>query len=173
MEKWKDIQGYEGRYQASDFGRIKSLKRKGRTQDRVIGSLANHGYLTAQLMRNGKREKTFQIHRLVAITFIPNPHNLPEINHKNGIKTDNRVCNLEWVSHYENIKHAERTGLIGIRPKGEEVKISKLKEVQVLEIRRKYNAGVPCAVLKMEYGVCSGTVHMIVKNKTWKHLKAA
>ncbi len=115
IEKWKDIQGYEGMYQVSNMGRVKSLERitkfKNRDytrieQEKILTPAKHHkGYLKAQLRKNGKN-KAFFIHRLVAQSFIPNPENKSTVNHKNGIKTDNRVENLEWMSNQENMKHA-------------------------------------------------------------------
>ena len=106
MEKFKDIKGYEGKYQVSNLGNVKSLIGKGR----VLKPLKHNGYLVAQLSKNGshKRHKT---HRLVALTFIPNPLNKSEVNHINGNKTDNRLENLEWVTHRENTIHAFDMGL--------------------------------------------------------------
>lgn len=112
-EVWKDIKGYEGLYQVSNRGRVKSLER------RVVGKngnmyyyhekikkacLMNHGYMVVDLHKNGKNKHAY-IHRLIAEYFIPNPENKPQINHKNGIRHDNRIENLEWVTCYENNKH--------------------------------------------------------------------
>jgi hypothetical protein len=100
MEHWKDIEGYEGRYQVSDLGRVKSLY-KGK--ERVM-SAGKHkmGYLLVTLF-NGCKRKTYTIHRLVADAFIPNPNNLPQINHKDECKTNNAVSNLEWCdAKYNN-----------------------------------------------------------------------
>ena len=116
MEIWKDIPGYKGLYQASNLGRIKSLERyvnhplggKKYIRERILKyqlGLCRPGYYTVNLCKYNKCI-SFRIHRLVGFAFIPNPEDKPEINHKNGIKTDNRVENLEWVTYKENQIHA-------------------------------------------------------------------
>lgn len=112
-EIWKDIQGYEGLYQVSNLGRVKSL---GRFIDRLVTgnywqeerilkpNKTKHGYLMVALRKNNK-PNYFKVHRLVAITFIPNPENKPQIDHINAIKTDNTVNNLRWVTAKENIRN--------------------------------------------------------------------
>ena len=113
---WKDIQGYEGHYQISNIGEVRSLDRdvihsngshfhyKGRIMMSWINS---SGYYEIRLSKNGKA-KSFKVHRLVAIAFIPNPHEFPEVNHKNEIKTDNYVENLEWCTSEYNVNYGER-----------------------------------------------------------------
>ena len=96
-ETWRYIPGVEGHYMASTLGRIKSVKKFPEVILRP-GLSAINGYLHVRL--NGQNKS---VHRLVAETFIPNPYNKPQINHKNEIKTDNRVDNLEWVTAKENI----------------------------------------------------------------------
>ena len=98
-EIWKDIPGYEGRYQASNLGRIKSILR-GETRIKKL-RLDDRGYLQVCININGKQcNKT--VHRLIALTFIDNPLNKPCIDHINTIRTDNRIENLRWVTHKEN-----------------------------------------------------------------------
>ena len=101
IEIWKDIEGYEGLYQVSDQGRIKSLPRKGTSGKILLPQKDKDGYCILILFKNGKH-KNQKIHRLVAQAFIPNPDSLSEVNHINEDKTDNRACNLNWMSHKEN-----------------------------------------------------------------------
>lgn len=98
MEQWKDI--YAG-YQVSNEGRVRSLKR-----NKILTlKETTKGYLQVHLRVDGK-DITPKVHRLVAMAFIDNPDNLPQINHINGIKTDNRVLNLEWCNNSQNLKHS-------------------------------------------------------------------
>ena len=116
-EIWKDIKGYEGLYQVSNLGRVKRIgkyKNQFNTEWESNKCLKMNkdrdGYCLVHLSKEGI-VKCKKAHRLVAETFIENPENYEMINHKNEIKDDNRVENLEWCSHSENQKHALRTGL--------------------------------------------------------------
>ena len=117
-EVWKDIEGYEGLYQVSNFGNIKSLPRirhngKGtyiQKEKLLKQTFTSTGYKKVELCKDGKR-KGFKVHRLVAIAFIPNPDNKPEVNHIDGNKINNNIDNLEWVTSSENTIHAYETGL--------------------------------------------------------------
>ena len=108
QEKWVDIKGYEGLYKVSNLGRIKSLKYN--KNEKIMKSSLCGVYLGLNLYKN-KKMKTMYIHRLVALNFIPNPKNKKEVNHIDGIKTNNTVSNLEWVTPKENIQHAWNIGL--------------------------------------------------------------
>lgn len=104
IEIYKDIQGYEG-YQVSNHGNVKSLKYG---KERILKpAKVSFGYLRVDLSKQGKR-KIYYIHRLVAMAFIDNPNNLEQINHKNEIKTDNRVENLEWCTNEYNHNYGTR-----------------------------------------------------------------
>ena len=107
-ELWKDIKGFEGLYQISSFGNVRSIPRpksKGGMMKLLL--IPRNNYFLIKLHKNGVETRHF-IHKLVASAFIPNPLNKPQVNHKNGNKLDNRVTNLEWVTCKENIEHAYR-----------------------------------------------------------------
>jgi hypothetical protein len=158
LEIWKPITGYEN-YEISSWGRVKNssglfLK----IQDRK-------GYKRIILLKKSKH-KSFLIHRLVAVNFIPNPKNLLEINHIDGNKQNNNVENLEWVSRYENMKHAEDNFLLA---QGETHGNSKLTEIEVLEIRRIYKKGMGTELAK-KYNVARQTITSIIRKKLWKNI---
>ena len=110
MEEWRDIKGYEGLYQVSNSGKVKSLKDNyGRPRIKILKlKKRKDGYIQITLHKNGER-KTFRVHQLVAKAFIPNPDNLPEVNHKDKIRTNNRVDNLEWCTRKYNNNYGART----------------------------------------------------------------
>lgn len=114
MEHWKDISGYEGLYQVSDLGRVRSLDRYDAYGRFISGKLRNvcvnkkTGYCYVNLCKNG-RSRNILLHRIVASAFIPNPLNLKTVNHKNENKQDNRVENLEWMSLQDNLMYGTHT----------------------------------------------------------------
>lgn len=132
MEVWKDIEGYEGLYQISNVGNVKSLARAkkdtlGRIQsikEKILKAAADKdGYFRVVLQKNGEKKNKIA-HRLVAQAFIPNPDNKPQINHIDGNKQNNRLSNLEWCTLAENRIHAFNTGLQFVH-KGEKNHLSK------------------------------------------------
>lgn len=115
MEEWKDIDGYEELYQVSNYGRVKSFDRwvigksnsKRFIKGKILKTVGNNGYQHVLLCKNGKW-KWFYVHRLVAQAFIPNPYNLPEINHRDECKTNNFYVNLEWCDRVYNLTYGSR-----------------------------------------------------------------
>jgi hypothetical protein len=104
-EKWKPVKGFEGFYEVSTFGRIRNIESNNWPQSIKAQRFPKNGYLLVSLWRENKEKKALT-HRLVAIAFIPNPKNKKTVNHKKGIKTDNRAHQLEWATQGENAKHS-------------------------------------------------------------------
>ena len=171
-EIWKDVKDYEGLYQISNLGRIKSLPKKTNNQYSNIEIIMKQplqgiGYYSIQL-RKDKKFKTLMVHRLLSEVFIPNPENKKQVNHINGIKSDNRLENLEWVTSSENMKHAFRTGLKSNH--GEFHPMHKLSEIDVKIIRRLYNKTLyfkNIIILAEIFNVTKRNIRFIVNNKSW------
>lgn len=182
VEIWKDVIGYEGLYLISTFGNIKSLDKTVKS-----GTLNNptrfikgkqlklrpdqDGYFRVSLTLNFKKKIHF-VHRLVLSTFVENKFNKPQINHKNGIKSDNNLLNLEWCTLSENRSHAYATGLQnGLSRRGEKSNFAKLTKDQVITIRAEY---VPYKVtqkqLGIKYGITQSGIQHIIKLKSWNYL---
>lgn len=173
IEIWKDIPGYEGLYQCSNFGRIKSLSRWLRckngfrkSKEKIMNICKDKiGYCYLDL---GKRNKKL-VHRLVAITFIDNTENKPCVNHKNGIKFDNMACNLEWVTYSENEKHSY--SVLGKDIKGEKSHRHILKNEQVIEIKIRIKNGERNKDICKDYPVIDKTISDIRRGARWSHIK--
>ena len=113
-EEWKDIKGFEGKYMVSNTGKVKSLNYNKTGKEKILeGVDYGYGYLYVVLYKDGKG-KPCRINRLVAMAFIPNPDNLPEVNHKDKIRTNNNVENLEWCTSQYNVEYSQAKAVIGI-----------------------------------------------------------
>jgi DNA-binding transcriptional regulator YiaG len=119
-------------------------------------------------VRDNGKVVALRVHRLVALAFIPNPEGLPQVNHIDGDKRNNRVENLEWVSNQENIDHAVRNGLM---LRGEQVYGAKLKREDVVEIRRlRADEGLTQKEISKRFGISRAQVGYIVRREKWSHI---
>lgn len=117
IEIWKPIKKYEGLYEISSLGRVKSLNYNHTGKSKILKPALRGGYLAVSLFKNNNL-KTFPIHRLVAIAFIPNPNNFSQVNHKNEQKTQNYVTNLEWCTQKYNVNYGTRSKRVSETMKG-------------------------------------------------------
>lgn len=183
-EIWKDIPGYEGYYQASDLGQVKSLDRivteKGtrgavkQYTERIIFPTISQDYFYYTLSKNGIA-KRYRAHIIIAKMFVPNPFHYPEVNHKDENKRNNEATNLEWCTNIYNINYGtgirrrskSQKGSIRLSECGEKNHNSKLTENQVKSIF------TDIRILKeiaKEYNVSIATCSRIKKNQSWKYL---
>lgn len=167
-EIWKPVKGYEGRYEISNTGKLKSLNYSNSGKQKIMKEIVNnHGYRRVSLFGEGGYLQ-YQVHRLVAFNFIPNQENKCCINHIDGNKLNNSILNLEWVTIQENIKHAVKNDL---HLYGENHGASILTKLQVLAIRKEYLKGlIGTRPLAKKYNVSRGCVQGILSGKNWKHL---
>ena len=162
---WKNVIGYEDAFEISNKGELRNKK-----TNRILKQHTHtSGYQQTAVKLGGRKgiNVCFKIHRLVAEAFIPNPSNLPEVNHLDGDKENNSVTNLEWSSHADNMKHAVNTGLIVAKPA---LNLRKLSNKEVNQIRLRAKAG--CRVngfraLALEYLVSKSVIADIVNLKTY------
>lgn len=165
-QEWKPVVGFEGLYEVSDRGSI----RNARNGKLLKLQNSGNGYFKVGLCRSGQVHRHW-VHRLVAMVFVPNPHNLNVVDHLDGNKQNNRADNLEWVTSKENSVRAYLSGLIPELPTfyGEKHPNHVLTESQVFDIRTMYGSGT-CSqrFLAKRFGVSQTTIKMIVNNRAWK-----
>ena len=167
MEEWKDVDGYDGEYEISNLGRVRSNKG---LHSRILKQRTMYlGYKCSLLSKEGRR-KSFLTHRLVAIHFIGDFKNeRKEVNHKDGDKTNNTLENLEWVTHAENMKHSKENGLAkgGV---GERNNKAKLTEMQVLAIDTLLKSDFTPQFIAPNFGVLPTNIYDIKNGKIWAWL---
>lgn len=165
MEQWKQIEGYEGLYEVSNYGRVKSLERfitdsvgrRRKIKTKLIKLvLSNRGYYMFTL-----NKVPVLVHRVVANSFIPNPDNKPQVNHIDGNKQNNHISNLEWCTNSENQSHAINN----------ELKYSILNKEDVIKIKQLlHNKKLTYEEIGNMFGVHRSTIKAIQYNKNWKHI---
>ena len=175
IELWKAISGYEGLYEISNQGRIRTVGRNRKSPTRNADNIkrlnnANNNYPRITLFKNGAK-RTRLVHRLVVEEFIGEIPLGMDINHKDGNKANNCIENLEIVTRLQNARHAIEIGLTNNR--GENNPMAKLTRNQVLEIRKKLplESGYKYAKLAREFGVSPGTISFIDREITWRDIR--
>ena len=177
-EIWKSIPGYEGIYEVSSYGNVKSLDRKitnsiGTTRlykGKILKKNNDrYGYPVCKLWKNSKG-KNHTIHRLVAITFIENDDDKLLVNHIDGNKTNNHISNLEWCTNSENDLHAYRLGLRSTR-KGEKSNFAKLTTKKVEKIKELKRKGMTQRKISKLFHVSESTVSQIINGQRWTWLE--
>ena len=178
-ETWKIVEGTNGIYEVSNYGRVKSHDI---VQRRSNGKVMCDFHVKGRMLKQGKmgkgrkyygvliNGKTLKVHRLVAEAFVPNPLNLPIVNHIDGNSFNNRADNLEWTTLRGNNRHAK---LHGLYTRGENKHSAKLTETDVKEIRKKYVKGdkeYGAKPLARRYGVSSTTIRYIIQKKKWREV---
>ena len=176
-EIWKPVKGYEGRYEVSNMGRVKSLGRyrygkKGGTyavKERILSNtICGAGYHRICMFMDGNRDYNL-VHRLVAENFIPNTNHKDQVNHIDGDKWNNKVSNLEWVTQSENMIHSYKNGLHK-KQKGSKRYCAKLNEHIVAEIKKDVKMGVKLKYLAKQHNVNPVTISDIKRGRTWRHV---
>jgi hypothetical protein len=178
QEEWRDVPGFEGFYMVSNFGNVKSLDRmvvgpwrKGlqRAKGRPMKlQKRKAGHLDVLIKKNGLQKRVW-VHRLVATCFIPNPENLPIVNHIDSNPANNHVLNLEWCTQKHNVRHCHASGRANTA-RGERSGASRLTERDILDIRAAYANGVTGVSLAKKYGIHGNYIYDITSRKKWKHI---
>ena len=165
-EEWRDVIGYDGHYQVSNLGRVKSFKHG--VEKILKPHRGKGGYCRVSLYQNGKLKKIL-VHVLVARAFLPNPNNLPIVHHIDNNPSNNRVENLQWVTHKENQIFSYQTGTRKI-PHGAKHPLSKLTQEEADYIRKVHISADPeygAKALAEKFSVTLRTIYRILHNKSY------
>lgn len=168
METWKDIPWYEGLYSVSDKWNVKRLSNKKEMREKILSPSHVFGYKQIQLFQNGV-PKCVRVHRLVCMAFLPNIYNKTHINHKNGIRDDNRLENLEWCTPRENAEHKYRTlwyiNSDKQRKMSKEVNSKSVQQITIdWEIVRNFNSTLEA---QKETGIQNSSISQVCNGKRW------
>jgi hypothetical protein len=170
-ETYTPIRGYETLYEITESGQIRSWSfgtTRRRSKPRALKWRINpYGYATVALADGPRPVWNVSVHRLVALTFLPNPNNLAQVNHKDSNKLNNHVSNLEWVSQADNLKHSWRVGT-HVSPRGERAHHAKLNSEQITEIQKRFAAGHKGSAIATDFGITATHAYRIRDNLHWK-----
>lgn len=180
-KNWHDIEGYKGIYQITTDGNVRSLDKvvncypstKRTCKGKILKPLTDaYGYHYFQLSDSNNQIKNKKLHRLLCLAFLPNPMKYPHVNHKNGVKDDNRLKNLEWCTHQQNMKHAYDNGFIPepITIKGEKSNFAKLTKEQAHQIKVRLKAGEHPNIISKDYPVGVSAIKEIKAGRSWNEL---
>lgn len=176
-EIWKPVKGFELGYEISNYGRLKSISRavdygwkKAKRPSKILKPRISKGGYYYTVLSINKVRKTKKIHRLVAETFLQENKDKTNVNHIDGNKLNNNLCNLEWCNSSENTIHAQKLGLKKA-VKGEKSHLSKLTKEDVLEIRRiKETTNLSNQKISEKFNCSYSQIQRIVNRTNWKHI---
>jgi hypothetical protein len=176
MEIWKDINEFNNEYQISNLGRIRSkeaviIRSNGspyKRESKILKPALDKGYLKGAVCVN-KKMISYKIHKLVANYFVDGKKDGLEVNHINGVKSDNNSQNLEWVTHSENIIHAVKIGLLPVTRGSQRVQ-AKMDEQTVLKIYDLRSKGLQRKLILSELGITINMYKDVIRGKSWKHV---
>lgn len=170
LDGFAPIPGYEGVYWINEQGQVRTIIRKGVSQVMRKNQLGKRGYYYISLSKDGKR-KNHLVHRLLAEVYIPKVNGKNYVNHKDGVKTNIDLRNLEWCTASQNCKHAYRTGLkIPHRAISEHNKTTRLDKAKILQAHEWVKLGIPKGDIAQRLGVSRSAVYRALTKQTWRNL---